>query len=229
MTHVYEPASLQSLALAVVMQGLDEDEAGGGEEDDALLRERKLKLYPHPIKNNIQALQALNGHYIVNSVLFDVKCSNNVSRLSLVDKWEMGEVGLGDNLDVSLNMQHDPNLFVCISNQWIGVETNFFENFEVEETLHPNEIKFKQSIMDCDSVKIFKWFAEKPSKNEKVKNWSYTETSLKLLDSSQDPSTLLWKKYIYLHKSCTKDLYDTTIFWECRALKVSDKSNVHDL
>ena len=151
MTHVYEPASLQSLALAVVMQGLDEDEAGGGEEDEALLRERKLKLYPHPIKNNIQALQALNGHYIVNSVLFDVKCSNNVSRLSLVDKWEMGEVGLGDNLDVSLNMLRDPNLFVCISNQWVGVETNFFENFEVEETLHPNEIKFKQSYPDTQS------------------------------------------------------------------------------
>ena len=219
----YEPPSLQSLALATVMHCL--------EEDNAETRTRNFEcegLYTPQIKTNLQHLQALTGQYLVKAVVCDVKCSHG--RTPNEVDWIKGfistsKVAMGDEFDVSLNMTRDPHFFLYLfstEDHGVHVEANFFQNFEVEETLNPHEIKFKQSVMDDNSVKIIKWFTVKPKKNEKIENWSYIKTSLKLMNPSDTLPTLLWKKDIYLHKSCTRNFYDTLISWECRAIKVCD-------
>ena len=220
----YQPATLRSFSLAEVMTNLSK-----------MNRQLREKIMDHqgllikPIKEEIMALLELTGHYHVISVTSGLERSDG--HKPTVSDWNeafymLSKISPNDKLDIILDMLDDPH-FCCYAlstdDEGVHVETSFTTNFEEEEPYDKSsEIKFKQSLINGDTVNVIKWFAIKPSKHEMVKNWSFSKHSFHVMNDVRIGHILIWKKNLFLHNSCTDHNYDITISWQCKALKVKD-------
>ena len=233
----YQPPSLYSLSLEVVMRKLYQ--AMVQYEDDAWEPTRSEILnsqqpFIPPINQGIVGLLGLTGKYAVTSVSCDVQRSDAVqpTKYDWIQAFYLNtKLALDDKLDIEYMCDHANPKFECRAWPTGDLEVVFNANFSScfmgwsppEPYNDENEIKFKQSFMANNTVKVITWFARKPPQNEKATNWSFIEHTITFIPSERKArkGILIWKKLFFLHRSCRMHSnYDLTISWKCKAGKV---------